>query len=124
MATALLNNGRAAAWACAAWIPAWGLTTALLLSTGRASLSASPSIRAWILFLAALPLAISVTGFSLHILRAGFAIWEAEKLVLGKRSPDSLYSRMIFRLTAPTSWLPVIQLGLGIALDVAVARPH
>ena len=106
--------------AMGAWTVAWAATGALLLLTGQVVRSWDQPTRAQSLTVAAMPMAISVTGFIIHMSRAAIALSAGRNLVL-KKQPGGAYARAVAWLTKPTPWVLVPQalIGVGIAIFVS-----
>ena len=115
----LIENGWRETMAMAAWIPLWVITTAIVLVIGQ--IIADRNVRLQILPIAGAPAFISVVGFILHMIRAATALSVGRRLVFEKR-PGGADARAISRLTAPTPWLLVPQVVVGIALSIFIAN--
>lgn len=120
LVVSLIENGSIETMAMGAWIPAWAVTGALLLLTGRAVHSWDQPIRGQVLTVAAMPMAISVVGFIIHMCRAGMALSAGRNLAVKKRAPGA-YARTVAWLTTPTPWLLVPQVLLGVAIAIFVS---
>ena len=106
--------------AMGAWTVAWAVTGALLLVTGQVVRSWDQPTRGQILTVAAMPMAISVMGFIIHMSRAAIALSAGRNLVL-KKQPGGAYAFAVAWLTMPTAWVLVPQalIGVGIAIFVS-----
>jgi len=113
----LIENGWTETMGMGAWIPAWAITGALLLLTGRVVHSWHQPIRTQILTVAAMPMAISVVGFIIHMCRAAMALSAGRNLAL-KRQPGGAYARAVAWLTMTTPWVLVPQVLIGVGLAI------
>ena len=120
LVVSLIENGSTETMAMGAWVPAWAVTGALLLLTGRYVHSWDQPIRSQVLTVAAMPMAISAVGCIIHMCRAGMALSAGRNLAVNKRAPGA-YARAVAWLTTPTPWVLVPQVLLGVVLAIFVS---
>jgi len=113
----LLDNGSTETVAFGGWIVAWAVTGALLIVSGMLVHASSLSLRRQVMTTAAILMATSVMGVTIHLIRAAMAVSSAHKLALKKR-PGSGYDRAVARVTTTTPWVLVPQVLLGVAIGV------
>jgi hypothetical protein len=120
LVTSLIESGWTETMAMGAWTVAWAITGALLLLTGQAARSWDQPIRMRILTVAAVPMAISVVGFIIHMGRAAMALSAGRNLAL-RRQPGGAYARAVGWLTITTPWVlvPQVLFGVGLALFIS-----
>ena len=112
----LIENGWTETMAMGAWTAAWAVTGALLLLTGRA-------VHAWdvrSLAVAAMPMAISVAGFIIHMCRAALALSAGRNLAV-KKQAEGAYARAVAWLTTTTPWVLVPQVLIGVGLAIFIS---
>jgi hypothetical protein len=112
----LIENGWTETMAMGAWTASWAVTGALLLAAGQAV--HSWSLRS--LTIAAMPMAISVAGFIIHMCRAALALSAGRNLAV-KKQPERAYTRAVVWLTMTTPWVlvPQVLIGMGLAIFVS-----
>ncbi len=118
----LAENATTEALATAGWVPVWGVTTALGSIAGTAFHHWDANARPIVLLVAVIPLSVSGIGVALHVLRMG--IVGQQMLNLAKTGGDGgTRARAALAVSAPTRWIVVLQILLGVAVAIAL-RPQ
>jgi len=113
----LIENSWNEVRALGGWIATWAVTGAVLVISGQAVHTASPTLRRQVVTIAAILMGTSVLGVLIHAVRAAIAVSSSQNLAVKKR-PATSYDRAVAWLTTPTPWVLAPQVLLGIATGV------